>query len=559
MSADKKKSAEATPSLVPETGTTVLINSHGLHRSLNNRQIQLIAAGGAIGTALFISIGEALAKGGPANLLLAFTLYASVLAMVNNSIAEMTTFMPVEGGFMRLAGHWVDDALGFMAGWNFFFYEAFAIPFEITALNLAMSFWSEEVTRPGPTAGVCAGVVVCYALLNIAAVRLYGESEFWLSGGKIILIFILFAFTFVTMVGGNPQGDAYGFRYWTTPGAFAEFYTQGSLGRFEGFLACSWSAAFTVVGPEFISMVASEAKHPRMYIKAAFKTVYFRLCLFFVLGALAVGVVIPYNHPVLVDIYFGSGSSATASSSPYVIAMTDLGITVLPHIVNALIMTSMFSAGNTYIYCATRTLHSLALEGRAPSFLRHCTKNGVPIYCFCMVMVFPLLSFLQVSSSSAQVITWLISLITGGAMINYLVMSVTFLQYYRACKAQGFDRKALPYYGYFQPYGAYIAIFVQGIVFLFAGYRSISPWDATGFVTNYMMQMLAPVLFFGWKIWKRTSYVRPENVDLVWEGPVVDAYEAGCVDAPKTFWQEMGELVGLRKRETAPASTYLGR
>lgn len=380
------------------------------------------------------------------------------------------------------------------------------------------------------------------------AVHVYGESEFWLSGGKIILIFLVFAFTFVTMLGGNPQGDAYGFRNWQSPGAFAEFYTAGSLGRFEGFLACLWSASFVVIGPEYISIVASEAKYPSLYIKAAFKTVYFRLCLFFILGALAVGIVIPYNHPVLVESYLESGGSDSALASPYVIAMADFGIGVLPHIVNALIMTSMLSAGNTYTYCATRTLHGLALDGHAPKFLRHCTASGVPIYAFCVVMVFPLLSFLQVNSGSAQVITWLVSIITGGIMVNYLVMSSTFLQYYRACKVQGFDRKSLPYYGRFQPYGAYIAIFVQGIVFLFAGYRSISPWDPTGFVTSYLMQMVAPALFFGWKFFKRSKYIKPEDVDLVWERPLVDAYESSCSEPPTTFWREMAQLVWLQKQ-----------
>lgn len=80
------------------------------------------------------------------------------------------------------------------------------------------------------------------SLLNVLAVRAYGEAEFWLSGGKVILIFMLFAFTFVTMVGGNPQHDAYGFRYWKNPGAFAAYdpsggVASGSLDKFQGFLA----------------------------------------------------------------------------------------------------------------------------------------------------------------------------------------------------------------------------------------------------------------------------------------------------------------------------------
>lgn len=134
-------------------------NADLLQRRLNNRQIQLIAIGGSIGTAIFVSIGGALAKGGPISLLLAYLIYACFLGMVNNGVAEMTILHPVSGGFVRMAGKWVDDAFGFAAGWNFFFYEALIIPFEITALTLVISFWSNNV----PAAAVCAGCIVCYA------------------------------------------------------------------------------------------------------------------------------------------------------------------------------------------------------------------------------------------------------------------------------------------------------------------------------------------------------------------------------------------------------------
>ena len=134
-------------------------NADLLQRRLGNRQIQLIAIGGSVGTALFVSIGGGLNKGGPGSLFLAYTIYACVLALVNNSMAEMSTLFPVSGGFIRMAGKWVDDAFGFMAGWNFFFYEALLIPFEITALNLVLSFWRDDI----PTAAVCAGCIVLYA------------------------------------------------------------------------------------------------------------------------------------------------------------------------------------------------------------------------------------------------------------------------------------------------------------------------------------------------------------------------------------------------------------
>ncbi|PHH79392.1 hypothetical protein CDD80_4951 [Ophiocordyceps camponoti-rufipedis] len=519
---------------------------------LNNRQIQLIAIGGSIGTALFVSIGNGLAIGGPASLLMAYTLYPLLLACVNNSIAEMTVLMPVSGGFIRLAGHWVDDAFGFMAGWNFFFYEALLIPFEITALNLVLSFWEPKMKDPGPTAGICCAVIICYAALNILAVRGYGEAEFWLSGGKVILIFMLFSFTFVTMLGGNPQHDRFGFRYWNNPGAFAEHHTTGSLGRFEGFLGALWNAAFAVVGPEYISMVAAEAQRPRVYIKAAFKTIYLRFGIFFLGSALAVGIIVPFNDPILVAVAKGEKGGGTAAASPYVIAMQNLGVSVLPHIVNALMFTSIFSAGNTYTYCATRSLYGLALEGRAPRFLRKCWSNGVPIYCFCIVMCFPLLSFLQLGNGSALVLDWLVSLITAGGIIDYIVMSITFLFYYRACKAQGVDRSKLPYYGWGQPWCAIIALVFMMFVVIFYGYSAFTPWSVDGFFRHYTMQLVAPILFFGWKLYKRTSLVRPHEADLVWQRPTIDRYEESLTEDPVGFWTEMGRLVHINRPEKKP-------
>lgn len=348
------------------------------------------------------------------------------------------------------------------------------------------------------------------------------------------------------MVGGNPQGDAYGFRHFQNPGAFAEYISTGDQGRFEGFLAALFVAAFTVVGPEYISMVAAEAQRPTIYIKSAFKTVYFRFCFFFVVGALTVGIVVPYNNPTLVNIYFGGGGSGTAAASPYVIAMETLGIGVLPHIVNALILTSIFSAGNTYCYCATRALYGLALEGRAPKFLRYVNKSGIPVYCFCVTMIFPFLSFLQVGNGSSKVLGWLVSIVTGGSIINFLVMSITFLNYYKACKVQGIDRKTMPYYGWFQPYGAYFAIFIQGVVLFIYGYTAFKPWSVEAFFQNYAMQILAPILFVGWKVIKKTKWVRPEDVDLVWERPLVEAYEAALTTPVTGFWEEIGYLVGIR-------------
>ncbi|KAM0129262.1 hypothetical protein ACHAO1_008589 [Botrytis cinerea] len=343
----------------------------GLKRELSGRQIQMVTIGGSIGTALFVSIGSGLTQGGPASLLIAFILYSCFLGLVNNCMAEMSVFMPVSGSFVRMGSKWVDEAFGFMLGWNFFLYEAILIPWEISALNLVLTFWSDNI----PLAAICAGCIFLYgSVINIFAVKWYGESEFWLSGGKVVLIAMIFSFTFITMVGGNPKHDAYGFRYWKEPGAFAEYVTTGSLGRFEGFLAALWKAAFTIVGPEYIAMMSGEAAHPRKNLKRAFKTIYWRFGVFFIGGALACGIVIPYNDKKLIAYLSAGGSeTGTAASSPYVIAMQNLGIGVLPHITNALLVTSIFSAVIAHVvhYTASRSMgtpHVSSANAPSPVF-----------------------------------------------------------------------------------------------------------------------------------------------------------------------------------------------
>jgi amino acid transporter len=126
-------------------------------------------------------------------------------------------------------------------------------------------------------------------------------------------------------------------------------------------------------------MAAGEAEAPRRSLPRAFYSVFYRLATFFIIGSLCIGIVVPYSDPDLLQAI--SDARPGAGSSPYVIAMRHLQIGVLPHIVNALILTAVFSAGNSYVYCASRALFGLALEGKVPRILTRCTASGVPIYC----------------------------------------------------------------------------------------------------------------------------------------------------------------------------------
>ncbi|KAK7420757.1 hypothetical protein QQX98_002561 [Neonectria punicea] len=230
--------------------------------------------------------------------------------------------------------------------------------------------------------------------------------------------------------------------------------------------------------------------------------------------------------------------------------MKNLGVGVLPHITNSLLFTSIFSAGHTYVYCASRNLHSLALDGHAPKISLRCTKNGVPIYCFLLTMLFPLLSLLQVSSSTAQVLDWLVNLMTSGGLINFIVICITYLRYYMACKHQNIDRRTLPCYGWFQPYSAWIALTGLGLITLCNGYTVFLPgaFSAAGFLTKYLMVLLTPLTYLWWKFFKGTKVMSPSEGDLVWEKPLIDAYEESMgEECFRSFKVEIMELFSKHK------------
>ncbi|KAF5317690.1 hypothetical protein D9619_012535 [Psilocybe cf. subviscida] len=495
-------------------------------RSLKNRHIQFIGIGGAIGTALFVQLGSSLAKGGPGSLFLAFVLWSTVILAVNNCISEMVTFIPISSPFVRFADRFVDPALGFTAGINFFVFETALIPFEMTAFNLVLQFWTDKI----PTVAVIIFLLVAYCLLNIFTSKYYGEAEFWLCLGKVILAVGVIAFTFVTMCGGNPFHDAYGFRYWNpakVSGApFAEYIMQGNLGRFLGFLACLIQASFTIAGPDYVAMTAGEAKAPRRNLPVAFKGALLRLTCFFVLGALAIGIVVPYNDEDLRNAL--SSARPGAGSSPYVIAMRHLNIPVLPHIVNALVLTAVFSAGNSYVFCSSRTLYGLALEGKVPKLFTRCSKGGIPIYCLAITLGISSLAFLQLSTNTAIVLQWFVNLVTASQLLNFAVICLSYIRFYKALKAQGISRDSLPYKTRFQPFCGYYGLICTSVMAFVGGYTVFLPgkWNVPNFVFSYAMICIFPVLFIFWKVKNRTKWQDVYTMTFFEkERMVVDQYE----------------------------------
>ncbi|KAF8320590.1 amino acid permease-domain-containing protein [Cantharellus anzutake] len=336
----------------------------------------MISMAGAIGTGVFVGIAQALRHGGPLGMLLGYTIMGTVVYGVVVSAAEMVSFLPNVGGIIRLADLYVDPALGFAMGWNAWYNWAIILPAEISAAVTLMQYFTDDhrlvylwVTM----------MLVVSVGINCFGARLYGESEFWFSFGKIILIITLFIISlwldlrkghYDLKQDGYARGDVLsgpgpiGSRFWKNPGPLAQYENiDGATGRFLGFWAVLMQAAFSFFGVEIPGVAAGEVINPSQNIPHAVRRIWVRIFLFYVLSVIGAGLIVPYDHPDL--------QKSGTISSPFVIALRAAGYKGLAAAVNVGFVTSAWSAASSDIYISSRYLFFLARCNHAP---RVCGK-----------------------------------------------------------------------------------------------------------------------------------------------------------------------------------------
>ncbi|KAG8526707.1 uncharacterized protein KY384_008136 [Bacidia gigantensis] len=493
-------------------------------RGLKSRHIQFIALGGTIGTGLFLGIGRAFTQAGPLSLLLGYTFTGIAIFAMMMSLGEMATWLPLPGAIPQFCARYVDGSVGFAVGWNNWYQSAITLCAEISAASVVIQFW--EGSRDINVAAWISIIIVIILFLNVFAVSVYGEAEFCFASIKIITIVGLIIFAFIIDLGGGPKRDRLGFRYWNHPGAMKAFVADGATGRFLGLWSTLVNAAFSYGGVEMVAVAAGEAENPRHNIPKAVRRVFWRILFFYVLGSLAIGVLIPYNDDRLLKAQEGSGD--TGAASPWVIAAYRAAVPILPSIINAVILTSATSSANAFLYTGSRYLYALAQNRQAPRFLLRCTKRGIPIYCILITASISLLTYMSCSSGSATVFTWFQNLTTIANLFTWMSVSLAYIKFHAALKAQGIDRSlpfnqetnpnGLVFRSPFQPYTAWFSLSFFALVTVFNGFYVFpSPtrkFDRDGFITNYVGIPIYFALLIFWKVFKRTKWVKAEEADI---------------------------------------------
>ncbi|CAH2714238.1 Lysine-specific permease [Neobacillus rhizosphaerae] len=471
-------------------------DTNQLRRSLKSRHLTMISLGGTIGTGLFLASGGAIHSAGPGGAILSYLIIGVMVYFLMQSLAEMGAYMPVAGSFSTYATKFVDPALGFALGWNYWYNWAITIAAELSAVTMIMKFWFPHT----PSILWSAVFLVIMFLLNYLSVKGFGEAEYWFSLIKVVTV-IIFIVTGTLMIFGIMGDDFIGFKNFTI--GDAPFH-----GGFMSMLGIFMAAGFSFQGTELLGVAAGETDDPAKAIPRAVKQVFWRILLFYVLAILVIGLLIPYTN--------GNLANGDVTVSPFTLVFQKAGIAFAASVMNAVILTAVLSAGNSGMYASTRMLWDLAREGKAPKFLGKLNKNRIPVNALIATTLVGSLAFLASFFGDGTVYVWLLNASGMSGFIAWLGIAICHYRFRKAFVAQGKDISLLPFKAKLFPFGPIFAFAVCGFVVLGQNYSAFigNHIDWNGVLVSYIGLPLFLILWLGYKFTKKTKIIRLEDCDL---------------------------------------------
>ncbi|TFL02286.1 amino-acid permease inda1 [Pterulicium gracile] len=512
-----------------------------LQQKMKPRHLTMIAVGGSIGLGLFVGSGNALARGGPAGILIAWSIIGVMMINVTQAVGEMAILYPVSGGFYTLAVRFLDPSFGFAMGWNYVLQWSVVLPLEISVASQTILYWTTDV----PLAVWMTVLWMVILIVSLFGTLGFAEEEFWTSCLKLLVVVMFVLIGIVCVTGGGPASGEYssytGGEKWSNPGPFAN--------GFKGVCSVFVTAAFSFAGTELVGLAASETPNPRATMPTAVKGTFWRITLVYISSLTMIGLLIPHDDPAL---FTGEG----ANLSPFVIALNKANIPGLDHLVNATICISVLSIGLSCVYAGSRTLTALAETGFAPKVFTYVDKSSRPLWSLCFILAWAPLAYIDTADEGGTIFNWLVAISGLSTLVTWGAICLCHIRFRAGWKAQGHSIEELPFQALGGVKGSWLGLTLIVLVLIAQFYVALWPIggmsDDPGEVAQsfFMAYMAAPVMlafYAAGYFWKRGTPVSALEMDLdtgrkSWlTVEEMRAYRAERAAAP--FWRRIVRLL----------------
>ena len=420
---------------------------NGMVRGLQNRHVQLIAIAGTIGTGLFLGAGRSLSLTGP-SIILVYMLTGVFMYLMMRAIGEMLYMDPDQHTFINFITKYLGKGWGYFSGWSYWVSLVFLGMAEITAVSNYVQLWF-------PNWSAWQIQIIFLALLscvNLIAVKVFGEVEFWFGMIKIVTILALIA-TGIFMVTTNfetPAGQASlsnisnGFQMF--PNGWVKFVMAFQM------------VFFAYQAIEFVGITTSETANPRQVLPKAIKEIPIRIVIFYVGALLAIMAIFPWQQlPV--------------NKSPFVTVFQMVGIKWAAGLINFVVLTAAASSLNSTLYSTGRHLYQIAKETPNSKVMNRLKLNslsrmGIPsraiIFSAIVVAVSAFINVLPGVSDAFALIT----ASSSGVYIAIYILTMLAHLKYRKSKEFMPDGFVMPAYKVLNPLTIVFFLFVFVCLFL---------------------------------------------------------------------------------------------
>ncbi|EOF56774.1 amino acid permease [Enterococcus hirae EnGen0127] len=439
-----------------------------LQRGLKNRHVQLISIGGAIGTGLFLGAGKTIQLAGP-SILLAYLITGCVCFFIMRALGELLLSNTNNHSFLDFVAEYLGKKVAFVTGWTYWFCWVAIAMADLTAIGMYVRYWVPGVPQWLPE----LIALILLLGLNMVAVSLFGELEFWFALIKVVSIiaFIIVGIYMILTHYKTSAGPASITNLWSHGG----FFPTGT----KGFILSFEMVTFAFTGIELVGLVAGETKNPEKVLPEAINNIPIRIILFYLGSLFVIMSIYPWN-------------SLDANNSPFVEVFSEIGITVAASLINLVVLSAAASACNSAIYSTGRMLRSLSQEGSAPKKFRQLTSHRVPgnalVFSTIVIFISVILNYVMPS----EVFTLVSSIATTCFLFIWGILVYTHLKYRKSMLGKKEHTFKMPFY----PYSNFLVfaymIFICLVLFLGKDTR--------------IALLLTPVWFIGLLIFYRMKY-----------------------------------------------------